>query len=43
MRSLVPEGSSIVDEFIADKRREAAREWDEDLLGPLPALLAPFK
>ena len=43
MRSLVPEGLSIVDEFIADKRREAAREWDEDLLGPLPALLAPFK
>ena len=43
MRALVPEGVSVVDEFIADKRREAALEWDEEALGPLPGVLAPCK
>ena len=43
MRALVPEGVSVVDEFIADKRREAALEWDEEALGPLPEILAPCK
>ena len=36
-------GASWVDELIADRRREAAREWDEDLLGPLPEALQGYK
>ena len=43
IRALVPPGVSLVDELIADRRREAASEWDEAVLGPLPPALQGYK
>ena len=43
MQKYAVPGVSIVDELIADRRREAAAEWDEDVLGPLPPALQGYK
>lgn len=36
-------GVSYTDEVIADRRREAVREWDEAVLGPLPEALQAYR
>lgn len=41
--AMVPPGISLVDDLIADRRREAASAWDEDVLGPLPEALQAYK
>ena len=43
VRKLVPEGVSLVDELIADRRRAAVEEWDEENSGPLPEILVPYR
>ena len=40
-RCLVPEGVSVVDEFLAEKRAEVAREDARDALGMAPSDLPP--
>ncbi len=40
-RHLVPEGVSVVDEFLAEKRAEVAREDAEDALRIAPSDLPP--
>ena len=40
---LVPPGVNMVDELIAERRREAVQEWDEAVDGPLPEILVPYR
>ena len=41
--ALAPPEISFTDEVIADRRREAVKEWDEAILGPLPEALQAYR
>ncbi len=41
--ALAPSEVSFTESVIDDRRREAVREWDEGLLGPLPPALQAYR